>query len=357
MGGKSGEDNWEQAAEWERVAHENQEEPARGDWILGRPDPGGTSPDATPAEPAGPGPDTAPRRLLRAVPTKLVVAAGTLVVVTAAVGLSVASGSSDRPAATPPVEGALQDDLPQATGTTAGVDPQPEPSTVRVAPTEGDGIESDGGEADAPGRNGAVAPRGSARPGGGGSRTAEPREDRQPSGATESARPTPVASRVVEPTAAPAPAYTAPLPGVTVRLVSDATGKSAGVSGGSGTDGARVVQSGNADNSAQHWRVVTGRSGCYHLINVRTGKALDNTDGTSVNGMQMQQWTYHDGAPNQIWCFTGLGGNRYSIKNMTSGFLLDIRDGRTADGVAVQQWNADPANPNVNQTWRLIQVS
>ncbi|MEV6810744.1 RICIN domain-containing protein [Micromonospora sp. NPDC051296] len=361
MKDNSSEDAWDQAAEWERVAGENQDESARGDWILGGPGQGEAVPEPGSGQPEPVVPT--PRRLLRAVPTKLFVAAGTLVVVAATVGLTAVGGSSDQPGATSQADRAAQDDRPPVTQQTEPADLPPTAPTVPVTPadgdgdgaqpSDGDGAEPDGG--DGRGRSGDLGPSGS---GVGEGRSAEPRESGQRGGnASPPDRPAPVTSRAVDPPATTAPAYTAPRAGITVRMVSYATGKSASVSGGSGADGARVVQSGSAGDTAQHWRILAGRSGCYHLVNVGTGKAFDNTDGTSVNGMQMQQWTYDNGNPNQIWCFTGLGDSRYSIKNMTSGFLLDIRDGGTADGVAVQQWNADPANPNANQTWRLIQVS
>jgi hypothetical protein len=135
--------------------------------------------------------------------------------------------------------------------------------------------------------------------------------------------------------------------------VNAGTGRAFGVQNASGADGALIVQGAAATDQ---WQLVTAGGGCYHLVNARTGKALDNTDGTSTNGRQMQQWTLFTGAPNQIWCFQSVGAGQYSIKNARSGFLLDVREGASADGVAIQQWNADPARPNANQTWSLSAV-
>ncbi|GGM87069.1 chitosanase [Dactylosporangium sucinum] len=144
----------------------------------------------------------------------------------------------------------------------------------------------------------------------------------------------------------------APRDGLVVRITA-ASGKWAGVVAGSDADGAKVVLSGNA-GPAQLWRLVAAESGCFQLVNVKSGKALDNPDGTWTNGAQMQQWEYFWGNYNQTWCFTSVGRGRYSISNLANYYLLDARDGGAADGTAVQQWGADPAAPNSNQTWRLI---
>jgi len=153
--------------------------------------------------------------------------------------------------------------------------------------------------------------------------------------------------------APPVPRLTDPRAGVVVRIVNAGTGKSVAVSGGSASDGAGIVESGEAAGTAQHWRLVAAPNGCFSLVNARSGKALDNPDGSSVDGRQMQQWTVFAGNTNQVWCFRGVGGNGYSVRNVTSGSLLDVRDGRSVDGTPIQQWSADPASPNANQTWRL----
>jgi type IV secretory pathway VirB10-like protein len=151
----------------------------------------------------------------------------------------------------------------------------------------------------------------------------------------------------------PPPSPVSPRNGLVVRIVHPNSGKSIGVSGGSTANSAATVLSGSPGDSAQKWRIVTSPVGCFSLINVKSGKALDNPNGTSVNGTQMHQWTHYADNRNQSWCFTSIGSSRYTIKNGTSGFLLDVRDWGTAAGTPVQQWNADPANPNANQTWQF----
>ncbi|MFI2710502.1 chitosanase [Micromonospora sp. NPDC018662] len=149
-----------------------------------------------------------------------------------------------------------------------------------------------------------------------------------------------------------APTATAPRDGLLVRVVATG-GKSIGVADGASFAGAKIVLSGGT-GPAERWRVIASTSGCFHLVNVRSGMALDNPDGTWTNGVQMRQWEYGWGTSNQSWCFTPVGGGRYSIRNLTNYYLLDVRDGGTSDGTAVQQWGADAAAPNANQTWRLV---
>jgi chitosanase len=154
---------------------------------------------------------------------------------------------------------------------------------------------------------------------------------------------------------AAAPTVTAPRDGLLVRVVATG-GKSVGVAGGATSAGAKIVLSGGT-GPAEQWRLIAATSGCFHLVNVRSGMALDNPDGTWTNGVQMQQWEYGWGTSNQTWCFTAVGGGRYSIRNLTNYYLLDVRDGGTADGTAIQQWGADAAAPNAQQTWHLAPVS
>ncbi|MFG2042285.1 RICIN domain-containing protein [Dactylosporangium sp. NPDC048998] len=184
-----------------------------------------------------------------------------------------------------------------------------------------------------------------------------------PSPESTGVRPTPAGSRTVSPT--PQPTRTTPLAtvriiapaaGMVVRVVSQASGDSVGVSRGSTSDGALIVSSSDTSATAQQWRLIAAGEGCFGLINVRSGKALDNPDGSSVDGEQMQQWTAFAGNINQAWCFQPVGAGWYSIRNLAAGTLLDLRDGGRNDGTAIQQWGADPAMPDANQTWQLLRV-
>jgi Ricin-type beta-trefoil lectin domain-like len=105
------------------------------------------------------------------------------------------------------------------------------------------------------------------------------------------------------------------------------------------------------------WHLVRPGGACYQLLNVHSGLALDNPNGTFANGVQMQQWQVATGNDNQIWCFQAVGDSWYSIRNQTSGSLVDVRDGLGVEGSAIQQWRGDPLSPNANQTWQSQAVS
>lgn len=200
-----------------------------------------------------------------------------------------------------------------------------------------------------------------------------PEEDGTPPSASPS--PTPSPSMIPSPTTAPPPAPAAqprapqPKPPQTkaqqpkrgapavraYRLVSSLSGKSVGVRSGSTANGAPIVQTSTRDTT-QQWRVVNVGSGYVNLINVRTGKALDNTDGSQQDGTPMQQWAITGvGNANQQWRFTAAGDGYYLIINRASGRALDLRDGNRSDGATIQQW--EPAAPNPNQRWRIVSAN
>ncbi|GGM63445.1 RICIN domain-containing protein [Dactylosporangium sucinum] len=144
-----------------------------------------------------------------------------------------------------------------------------------------------------------------------------------------------------------------PAPGVTVRLVSGHSDLSAGVAAGAVGNGARIVQSGGT-GEAQQWRVQGAGAGCFQLLNVHSGLALDNPN--TGEGATMQQWAFAPGNVNQSWCFRSVGGERYSIQNRASLMLLAVPASGGADGAPVQQLSGDPAAPRPNQTWRLVRA-
>ena len=317
-------DDWDQATYWGRRAKVSESDGVGG---LGEPD-----------SPAGEYKAVSSHRTAaRSVAAKvMVVAAGAVallaVTVTAIAGGSDPSAGPGEPDDTEIVE--PMDDYPR-------IDPIVEPPMVTV-PGTAPGTLTPTIPGTAP-RAGAPARTQAARRAPGRQQTTPTRPAPPPRTSTTSKPANPATS-------------TTPRAGIVVRLVNSATGKSVGVSRSSTADGAKIVQGGGATDRAAQWRLLASHSGCYHLINVKSRKAMDNPDGTSTNGVQMQQWTYYWGNYNQSWCFRSIGAGRYSIRNLTSGFLLDVKDGRSADGTWIQQWNADPAAPNANQTWRLFPV-
>ena len=153
-----------------------------------------------------------------------------------------------------------------------------------------------------------------------------------------------------------AAAAAAPAPGHAYRIVNQVSGKPFGVAGASTSDGAQIV--GAADDAAldQVWTLVDAGGGFFNIIDANSGKALDDTNGSTSNGTVMQQWTISGvGNSNQQWTITSVGGGYYSITNRTSGLVLDLTNGSTADGTPIQQWAGSPGNPN--QGWRFVPAS
>jgi glucosylceramidase len=156
-------------------------------------------------------------------------------------------------------------------------------------------------------------------------------------------------------TVPPAPTTpSTPMAGLTYRIVNRATGKPIGVYGASTANGAQIVQWTNDGDSDQQWTLKDAGSGYLNLANVHSGLALDDTNGSTANGTQMQQWSITSGNANQQWQLTPLGNGYYTITNRTSGLVLDLAGGGIGDGIAIQQWSA--TSGNFNQQWQLIGV-
>lgn len=146
----------------------------------------------------------------------------------------------------------------------------------------------------------------------------------------------------------------APVAGETFRIVSRVTGKPIGIDGASTSNGGQVVQWTNDGDPDQQWSLVAASNGYYNLMNVNSGLALDDTNGSTSNGTQMQQWTLTSGDTNQQWEVTPLGNGYDSITNRTSGLALDLTGGGYSDGTAIQQWA--PTAGDLNQEWQLVGV-
>lgn len=138
-----------------------------------------------------------------------------------------------------------------------------------------------------------------------------------------------------------------PAAGSTYRIVSRASGKPIGVCWASTADGACILQFTDDGDPDQRWRLVDAGSGYFNLINANSGKALDNPEGSTADGTQMQQWTiWGAGNSNQQWLISPVGDGWYTIQNRTSGKVLDVRDGSVSDTAAIQQWTYYVDNPN-----------
>ena len=146
-----------------------------------------------------------------------------------------------------------------------------------------------------------------------------------------------------------------PTAGLTYRLINRATGKPFGVSGASTNDGAQIIQWTDDADPDQQWTLANAGNGYDNIIDVNSGKALDDTNGSTSNGTQMQQWTISGtGNSNQQWQITAVGNGFYTIASKTSGDNLDLTNGAFGDGTPIQQWQ--PSSGDANQRWEFIPV-
>jgi glucosylceramidase len=112
---------------------------------------------------------------------------------------------------------------------------------------------------------------------------------------------------------------------------------------------------GSAEDASldQVWTLQSAGGGYYNLVNANSGKALDDTNGSTQNGNPMQQWTISGtGNSNQQWQIVSLGNGYYKIVSRTSGLVLDLTNGNTDDGTTIQQWSGGGTNPN--QSWQFV---
>ncbi|MCI1665652.1 MAG: RICIN domain-containing protein [Atopobiaceae bacterium] len=116
----------------------------------------------------------------------------------------------------------------------------------------------------------------------------------------------------------------------TICLASD-TSKTVGVISG-GTN----VCVGSSSGSTQQWKVSSAGDGYVTIENVSTGKLLDVSAGTKVQGTNVQQWS-SNGTTSQLWVPVSNGDGTYTFYSaLGQGLVLDIAGGSTSDGANVE---------------------
>ncbi|MER7835973.1 alpha-L-fucosidase [Streptomyces sp. NPDC096040] len=136
----------------------------------------------------------------------------------------------------------------------------------------------------------------------------------------------------------------------TFRLVNRKSGKVLDVSDGSTADGAAVIQWPWNGGANQQWKLVPNADGSYRLVNAHSGKVLDSPGG-SGQGAGLDQWT-DDGGDNQSWKLVpSPTSGYYQLVSVRNGWCADVKDASTADGAKIIQW---PATGGSNQDWQLL---
>lgn len=145
-----------------------------------------------------------------------------------------------------------------------------------------------------------------------------------------------------------------PSAGHVYKVTSRVTDKPVGIYGGSTDNKAHAVQFTDDGDLDQQWMLVDAGAGYFNLINVKSGKALDNPLGSKSNGTVMQQYAITGtGNSNQQWSIT-TNGAWYTITNRASGLPLNLKGGSLADNTSIQQYASSIDDPNAQ--WQFVAI-
>lgn len=133
-------------------------------------------------------------------------------------------------------------------------------------------------------------------------------------------------------------------------LVNRNSGKCLEVEGGSGADGANVLQWACNGGTNQRWRVDDLGNDTSRLVNVASGKVLDTADCSVADGADLRQWSWLNNICQAFRLVITDQGGWVRIVGARSGKVADVADCSTADGADVRQW---PWLNNACQQWQL----
>ncbi|MFF1478456.1 RICIN domain-containing protein [Streptomyces sp. NPDC058301] len=104
---------------------------------------------------------------------------------------------------------------------------------------------------------------------------------------------------------------------------------------------------------------VSGKTNTYTVVNEHSGKCLDVSGASTADGAAVIQYTCN-GATNQQFTLhpvTALGNSKdYQLTAVHSGKCVDVSNVSTTAGALIHQWTCDPASAlgtKKNQIWRL----
>jgi endo-1,4-beta-xylanase len=135
--------------------------------------------------------------------------------------------------------------------------------------------------------------------------------------------------------------------GTVYSLVNVASGRSLDEPGGVTANGTLVQIYDSWNGTNQQWRASLNSDGTYTLTNIASGRVLDEPGGQTANGTRIEVWDSNGGA-NQHWRATRNGDGSYTLVNAVSGRALETPGGQTANGTQVEIWDS---NGGANQHW------
>lgn len=127
------------------------------------------------------------------------------------------------------------------------------------------------------------------------------------------------------------------------------SGKCLDVTGNSLVNGAKIQQWACSNTDNKRFTLRDAGGGQYQLVAVSSGKCLDVAGVSTANGAVVQQWACGGGA-NQRWSIVAKGNGQYALQAAHSGKCLDVSGVSTANGAVLHQWSC---GTGANQRFKL----
>jgi hypothetical protein len=105
----------------------------------------------------------------------------------------------------------------------------------------------------------------------------------------------------------------------------------------------------------QYWVLIEVRALQYLVMNIYTNKCLDVRDGSRADRAIIQQWACTGTSTSMLWTFehTGWpGGNPYHLINVRTGKCVDVTGGSSDEYAFIQQYRC--TYPNYAQSFLLL---
>jgi hypothetical protein len=135
----------------------------------------------------------------------------------------------------------------------------------------------------------------------------------------------------------------------TYTIVSENSGLALNDPNGSTADGTQMQQASITGNNSQKWNLTNEGNNVVQLVNVASGKALDVPNSSDTAGTVIDQWDVNGGT-NQRWTVVSKGGGYYELVAVNSGMALDVVGASKSAGAQVDQWTV---SGNANQLWKF----
>jgi hypothetical protein len=155
-------------------------------------------------------------------------------------------------------------------------------------------------------------------------------------------------------TSTPAIPPFAPDPTKCYKLVNKASGRVIDVKGASLLNGAQVIQNTFNDGADEKFKFTDVGNGYYEVIAQHSGKVLDITGSSSSDNAYVQQWAYGN-SDNQKFKFEALGSGYFKITAKNSGKSLRPESSPGTDGTRLVQKTFN--NSDDAFKWQILEVA